>query len=391
MNTLNRVLDIIDGKRVAIVGNATPEQDHSEEIDNCDIVIRFNHCYNVESNKVGRKLDILAVSVTDAFLKASSDPDFNGYLKKYKPEVLVVKHPQTTNSFEAQAFFKGATLSYVGDKLRELPDLTSGTILLSLLARYAHNSEFILAGFGDDITYFEKWGAYFKEYKDIELQYRDDAIAALSTCKIIHPTNDDVTIIIPVRKGSKGTPHKNIAITADGRSRLKKCVDTCRATGLRVVVTSDSQEYLNSISSDCETVLIPHDIEDEADVTLHLRETCNMLNIHGWIAMVQVTNEDTTPEIILRAISSRKNQADIVTTLELIHNKSACIYFAENNKIIHKPSEITSSTPRQQMSSVWGENGMFFIFHSCKLRYPSYWQEAQCIPLFLDGNTQDID
>lgn len=391
MNTLHRLLDIIDGKRVAIVGNAIPVQDLSHEIDNCDLVIRFNHCYNIKSNRVGHKIDVLAVSVTDAFIQAALDKEYHAYLNEQKPEVLIVKHPQTTNSFEAQTFFHGATLSYVGDKLRELPDLTSGTILLSLLARYAHNSEFVIVGFGNDASYFDKWGAYFKEYKDIEVKYRDEAIATLSTHKITHPTHDEVTIIIPVRKGSKGTPHKNITITADGRTRLKKCVDTCKATGLRVIATSDSQDYLDGIASDCETIRIPHDIVDEADVTLHLRETCNMLNIHGWIAMVQVTNEDTTPEIIMQAIAARKSQADVVTTLELIHNKSACIYFAENNKIIHKPSITVSSTPRQQMPAVWGENGMLFVFHSCKLNRPSYWQDAQCIPIFLDGKTTDID
>ena len=43
---LTKFQKMIEGKRVAIVGNMTPSEDLSEEIDNHDIVIRINHFYN---------------------------------------------------------------------------------------------------------------------------------------------------------------------------------------------------------------------------------------------------------------------------------------------------------------------------------------------------------
>lgn len=59
---------MIEGKRVAIVGNMTPSEDLSEEIDAHDVVIRVNNFYNYDSGKVGKKVSALLLSGTSAWM-----------------------------------------------------------------------------------------------------------------------------------------------------------------------------------------------------------------------------------------------------------------------------------------------------------------------------------
>ena len=46
---MNQILQLLWGKKIAIIGNGLVPVDVSKEIDACDVVIRFNHFYNYDT------------------------------------------------------------------------------------------------------------------------------------------------------------------------------------------------------------------------------------------------------------------------------------------------------------------------------------------------------
>jgi len=67
---MNRLLQMLNGKRIAIVGNSAVGRNYSNEIDSADVVIRFNHFYNYDSGLVGRRVDIVLQTVAQAWYDA---------------------------------------------------------------------------------------------------------------------------------------------------------------------------------------------------------------------------------------------------------------------------------------------------------------------------------
>lgn len=91
---LGKFQQMVQGKRVAIVGNLTPSEDLSEVIDNHDIVIRLNHFYNYDSGFVGKKVDMLFVTPTDRWKKMSAEERHEEVIREQKPLIFAVKHSQ---------------------------------------------------------------------------------------------------------------------------------------------------------------------------------------------------------------------------------------------------------------------------------------------------------
>jgi hypothetical protein len=66
MNLINKdnLRELFDGKTISVVGNSEIKNDYSYDIDNSDIVIRFNHgaLNYLNHPKLGKKIDIFATN-----------------------------------------------------------------------------------------------------------------------------------------------------------------------------------------------------------------------------------------------------------------------------------------------------------------------------------------
>ena len=131
---LTKFQKMIEGKRVAIVGNMTPSEDLSEEIDNHDIVIRINHFYNYDSGLVGKKVDMLFVTPTDRWKKMSAEERHEGVIREQQPMVFAVKHYQRLDNEVMKRHYKGCRLfKFEQNLIMGTQVYTTGTAALRIL------------------------------------------------------------------------------------------------------------------------------------------------------------------------------------------------------------------------------------------------------------------
>lgn len=86
---MNRLVQKLNGRKVAIVGNGNVREDCSVEIDSADVVVRFNHFYNYDSGKVGKRVDIVMQTITPVWER--SEGKHIDILDRYRPEVFLVR------------------------------------------------------------------------------------------------------------------------------------------------------------------------------------------------------------------------------------------------------------------------------------------------------------
>ena len=125
----------IKGKTVALVGNATPTNDYSEEIDKADIVIRLNNFYNYNSGKVGKKTDCLVLNGIAALCDdPNNGTEFNDdVIQKYKPNIFLVSETFNQEITRLHKRYKGCSYTMLGNRAIDIR-YTTGTFLLKMLA-----------------------------------------------------------------------------------------------------------------------------------------------------------------------------------------------------------------------------------------------------------------
>lgn len=151
--------DFLRGKTVALVGNATPNKDYSNEIDSADIVIRLNNFYNYNSGKVGNKVDCL---VLNGIAALSNDPNngtkFNDTtISNYKPRIFLLNETNNQNITRLHDRYKNCNYSMLGNDGADIC-YTTGTILLKMLSTYDDVKCKVYA-FDTD----EKWKTYVND------------------------------------------------------------------------------------------------------------------------------------------------------------------------------------------------------------------------------------
>lgn len=135
---IDKIKEIFKNKTIAVVGNATPKEDLSKEIDNHDIVIRLNHFYNYKTNKVGKKLDILAITPTIRFELLDPFERNDDIILKYQPVVFVIRRGfrMESNKNTSKLFEKSEKLYLEKYISEEASNATTGTQLLQILNDY---------------------------------------------------------------------------------------------------------------------------------------------------------------------------------------------------------------------------------------------------------------
>lgn len=156
---------LVWGKKVAIVGNGIPDRDESAEIDSCDIVVRFNNFYNYQSGKVGKKLDLLVITPSSAWLNLKDD-ETRGFsvIQREKPLVCFVRHEGRARWKKFATFFKGLKKVKMRNVSNFYQTMTTGGTFLAFAADHFDNCEIKCFGFGDNKgfhRYLQKDGKHY--------------------------------------------------------------------------------------------------------------------------------------------------------------------------------------------------------------------------------------
>ena len=185
---LGKFQEMIQGKRVAIVGNLTPEKDLSEEIDDHDIVIRLNHFYNYDSGLVGKKVDMIFVTPTDAWKKMTPEERHENIIREQKPLIFAVKHHQRIDNIIKNNHFKGCKIYKFGqDMIKGSQVFTTGTTSLRILTNCNNfTCDCYCFSFDEDWKkYIDTEAKHYSGMMTLEEQKRKEWIEILKNKKIL--------------------------------------------------------------------------------------------------------------------------------------------------------------------------------------------------------------
>lgn len=171
----------------------------------------------------------------------------------------------------------------------------------------------------------------------------------------------DITVVIPVRAGSKGFPDKNVADFA-GSTLLRKTVeDACSVFRPQdVVVSSDSVTYLNSVG-DTGVVLHHRSNASSADGS-STEDVITELNDAGMIADYVLILQVTSP---LRSVSDIEDAVKAypgVGTLFSVVKTPLHHWMLREGVVTPIGSSADVRQPRQQSPEVLSENGALYLF-----------------------------
>jgi hypothetical protein len=180
--------EMINGKRVAIVGNLTPTVDLSQEIDNHDIVIRINHFYNYDSGLVGKKVNMLFVTPTETWKKMSPEERHENIIREQKPDIFVIKHwIRITDDVKENHFCNCKIYRFGQDMIRGTQVFTTGTAALRILTNCDNfTCDCYCFSFEDNWkNYINTEAKHYSELMTLEEQKRKEWIETLKNKKIL--------------------------------------------------------------------------------------------------------------------------------------------------------------------------------------------------------------
>lgn len=367
---MNRLLAKLYGKRIAIVGNGPVFKDYSEEIDQADIVIRFNHFYRYESGLTGKRVDIVAQTFAKAWFDAQYKHE--DIIRKYNAEVFIIKRPDNYLPDVHHFYGNDIKVSNMCRYFERYAKFTTGGCFLIWLSQNLENAEVKVYGFESGDTWKQYIETDAKHYADVADEERiavDAAIAKLNKLKITDskPIEYKRCILIPVKGNSTGAPGKNHKL-------LPRCLEECKKTRIPIVVITDD-ESLSEIATEhhVRSLIVPT-IQPLADVTDTLRLWRDHTKYFGDIAVVQCTSPKLKHEWIEQCFDKLK-VAPIVATATEIDFKPNAIFLPSHGNIWMPalPHLGFQSVPRQKLPKALRITGAVEAIHSENLDNESMW------------------
>lgn len=385
---MTELLDIFDGRTVAIVGNGTETEDRSAEIDACDVVVRFNHFYNYDSGRVGKRVDVIVQTFTSAW--ANAKEKHADVIKENGARIFCGKKPQQYNPADVARFLgPDVCVTDWTSELAPYAKYTTGGAFLAWLSSKPRNAVFKVFGFprGEAADkYFATDARHYSRVKDEELAMQERAIAILERQTITTPRRAfGPVIVIPVKAHSSGAPGKNDAL-------LEPCVRKLLPLGFEINLVGDAENLMKSVAAIDGSINYFVTPPPTGEVTDDLRTWRDHTGYHGDVALVQCTSPDLKPEWVVEVLDARSH-APIAATCVRVDFKVNGMY-AERNGVWTQlvPHFGPPSVPRQKLPSVIHLSGAVWAFHSDALDNKSFYQAGPLRPVIVDErDSLDVD
>lgn len=390
---MTELLEIFDGRTVAIVGNGEEQEDHSAEIDACDVVVRFNHFYNYDSGHVGKKVDVIIQTFTTAWVKA--EQKHADVIKAQKPKIFCGKKAQQYNPPQVAGFLgDDICVSNWTSELAPWAKYTTGGAFLCWLASKPRNAKFKVFGFPRGAAADKYWSGDAKHYaplKDEELAAQARAISIIEMQRVTSPRVErKPVVLIPVKASSEGCPGKNERL-------LPICIAKLAPLGYDIHLVGDGADRLREIALsvpgvDAEKIHAFLTPPPTGEVTDDMRMWRDHTGYHGEIIHVQCTSPSMKPEWVAACIAARRH-APVAATCCRINFKVNCMY-AQNNGVWLQLVEGFGppSAPRQSLPPVVRLTGAVFAFHSDALDCRSFYDAGVLRPVIVEErDALDVD
>lgn len=387
---MTRLIQILSGHTIAIVGNGNVVEDFSQEIDSHDIVIRFNHFYNYDSNLVGKRVDIILQTFTNAWHNAENK--HLDVIKSQKPQIFVVKRPDLYNSKVNKIFDNCVRIDNTGDLFKDNYKYTTGTCALIYLAKNLKNAKVKCYGFQDDNDWERYISTDAKKYaynKEDERNVMLNSINMLEALKIREqPMEIPKVILIPIKANSQGAPNKNEIL-------IRHCINECLKCKLPLHIVGDDVKLLRDLKKEyngkIKTLELPT-IEPLADVSETIRKWVAETGYCGNLALVQCTSPSLSYTWILDCFKGLEKAPLSATACE-IDFKPTALFRKENNVFVpYNKAMPPASTARQILPKTIRITGAVEAFHTDCLRHYSFWSVDYIAPVMIDAKySLDVD
>lgn len=395
---MNELLQRIRGLDVVIVGNAPTVIDHSPLVDSADLVIRFNHFYNIDSGKVGRKTDIVVQTFCDVWESAVNK--HVDVLKEFDSTIFIGKKPhQYTPSVHryigadrkvvnlARLFFPfgmyttgGAFICYISSVLEEL----KGTRIRVI-------------GFGlEDERIWEEYikgdASRYSVIAEEERRAVKDAVSRIhSFSEMQHPTGAveiPTRIVVPLKRNSTGCPGKNRILVPHLLGKLKDA-----GMSDMVSVVGDDPELIAMAKNEYDMdAMLCDDIMEFGNVNDTLRLWKSKNGYCGNMMLVQATTPGLKTQWIDETRSQLKRHSLVATACEFT-GKFTSLYAMDSGIYRQLGCDFArTDVPRQELPKCVRLNGGVFGFHSDALDFKSFYECGFMHPIIVDEkDSVDVD
>lgn len=389
---MNRLLQILDGRKIAIVGNGTPVFDHSADIDSAEVVVRFNDFYNMPTGRVGRRVDIVLQTIAKAWFDRFHAGQLAASLatvREQKPAIFLVKRPDNYRSDAHAVYGKGVRIDNLASLFEPWWRFTTGTAALCYLAQNLKNAEVRCYGFQDEAAWQNYIATDAKHYSEVAAEERNvmlEAIAKLESLTITEPKNGIVPkcIVVPIKANSSGAPMKN-------RILLRGCLEKLQGLGITVYATGDDTELLHEVKDICVPVPLSA-IGAMDDVTKTLRRWQVETGFCGDVALVQCTSPKLKVEWVAQCFDAM-SMAPVAATCVELGFKPTAIFREENGVFLPNSQALPpASVARQMLPRAVRITGAVETFHTDALTRESFFEYGTLEPVIIDeSDALDVD
>lgn len=393
---MTELLEILDGRTVAIVGNGEEAEDRSAEIDACDVVVRFNHFYNYDSGHVGKKVDVIIQTFTSAWFKAENK--HADVIKAQGARIFCGKKPEQYHPEEVAKFLgPDVCISDWTSELEPWAKYTTGGAFLCWLASKPRNAKFKVFGFPRGEAADKYWAGDAKHYASLkaeELAAQERAIAIIEAQAVKTPRAERrPVLLIPVKAHSSGCPGKNDAL-------LGPCVKKMLPLGYDIWLIGDAKELMErvaaSLSHEASLAGVAINVfttpAPTGEVTDDFRLWRDHTGHHGEILHVQCTSPGLKPEWV-EAVREARRHAPIAATCAKVTFKVNGIYACNNGVWMQLVDGFgPASVPRQKLPESVHLTGAAYAFHSDALDWASFYDAGTLRPVIVEErDSLDVD
>lgn len=391
---MNRLLQLLNGRRVAIVGNAPERVDRSEDIDSADVVLRFNDFYNMPAGNVGHKVDVVLQTVTSEWLRRSRSGRTKMQLDaihSQHPAVFLAKMPGNFPSEARKIYGPDVRIDDLSHLFQPWWRFTTGGAVLCYLSKYLVNAEVQVYGFargqeGDWEEYIEKSAKHFAHVAKEERRECLSAIETLERLTITSPGTGQIPrcIVVPVKAESEGAPGKN-------RALLRPCLEKLQGLSLPIYVAGDDYGLLEEVKDLCIPVPL-RKIGATDDVTKTLCRWRVSTGFTGDVALVQCTSPRMRPDWVMQCLDAL-SRASVSATAVDVSFKPTAMFMEEYGVFVPCSTSLPpASVARQLLPRCIRITGAVVSFHTDALVHDSFFRHGSMSPVMIDeADALDVD
>lgn len=382
---MNRLLSMLQGRTVAIVGNAPVHSDFSKEIDAADVVIRFNDFYRYGLGRTGKRVDIILQTFTQVWC-GRKDKHIS-LIRASRPAIFIVKRPGNYTTYIHDFLGGDVRIDNLSHFFEPWNKYTTGTASLCYLAQHLTNARVRVYGFGTDEDFAEYIRTDACGYKGIADEERAACLAAINKLHALDitsaPSPAQTVIVVPVKANSQGLPGKN-------RMLLRPCLDKLHTLNLPIHIVTDDETIIARHPSEFVHRVSP--IQPLADVTNTLRTWRDNIGFCGDIAITTCTSPCMRPSWVSECLSQLKF-APVVATACPLGFKPTAIYHQVGNVFVRTADKLpASSVARQLLPPAFRINGAVVACHSDALDFNSLYDAGFLRPVYVsEEDSIDID